>query len=87
MFVFGLDASWGSEVHFYGLAHNCFAIEDLADSYGRRFVEEGDYDPAEGLEGRPRVDGCRGVDEVFDGLEVVCAEDLDILEVCDEECV
>jgi len=31
------------------------------------------------------MDGRRGVDEVFDGLEVVRAEDLGILEIGDKE--
>jgi len=33
------------------------------------------------------VDRRRGIDEVFDGLKVVRAEDFGILEVGDQECV
>lgn len=68
MLVFGFDRSGISEVDFYALAHDGFAVEDLADADGGGFFEERDDDAAEGLEGCPGVDGRRGVYEVFDGL-------------------
>ena len=83
MLVFGLDLSVVAEIDFDALAHDGFAVEDLADSNGGVVVEEGDDYAAEGAERRPGVDWCRGVDEVFDGLEVVGAEDLGVLEVGD----
>jgi len=39
----------------------------------------------EGLEGRPRVNGCRGVYEVFDLVDDVGLEDGGVIEVGDEE--
>jgi len=83
MFVFGLDLRVVAEIDFDALAHDGFAVEDLADSNGRVVVEEGHDYAAEGAQGGPGVDGCGGVDEVFDGLEVVGAEDLGVLEVGD----
>jgi hypothetical protein len=83
VFVFGLDLSVVAEIDFDALTHDGFAIEDLADADGGVVVEEGDDYATEGAEGRPRVDGGGGVDEVFDGLEVVGAEDLGVLEVGD----
>jgi len=87
MLVFGLDLSVVAEIDLDALAHDGFAIEDLADSNGGVFVEEGDYYAAEGAERCPGVDWRGGVDQVFDGLEVVGAEDLGILEVGYEESV
>lgn len=74
-----------TEIHLDTLAHDCFAVEDLPDSDGGVLVKEGDYNAAEGLERCPRVNLRRGIDKVFDGLQIVCAEDLHILEVGDEE--
>ena len=85
MLIFRLNVGWLSEIHLDPLPHYCFAIKDLADSDSGVLVKERDYDAAEGLEGRPGVDRRRGVDEVFDSLQVVCAEDFGILEVGDEE--
>lgn len=87
MLIFGLDLSVVSKIDLDALAHDSFAIEDLTDSNGRVFVEEGDDYAAEGAQGCPRVDWRRSVDEVFDGLEVVGAEDLRVLEVRDEESI
>jgi len=87
MLVLGLDVGWVAKIHLDTLPHYCFAVENLSDSDGRVLVEEGDYDAAEGLKRRPGVDRRRGVDEVFDSLEVVCAEDFDILEVGNKESV
>jgi len=85
MFIFGFDGCRLSEIDLDSLPHYCFAIEDLSDSDSRLFVEEGDYDAAEGFERCPRVDRRRCIDEIFDSLEVVCAEDFGILEVGDEK--
>jgi len=85
MLVFGLDIGWLAEIDLDTLPHYCFAIEDLTDPDSGVLIEEGDYDAPEGFERRPRVDRGRGVDEVFDGLEVVCAEDLGILEIGDKK--
>jgi hypothetical protein len=85
MLVFGLDAGWLTEIHLDTLSHDCFAIEDLTDPDGGILVEEGDYDAPEGFERRPRMNRRRGVDEVFDGLEVVCTEYFGILEIGDKE--
>jgi len=79
--VFDFDGGWLAEVDFYSLAHYSFAIEDFADSNSGFFIEEGNYYSAERLERCPGVDWRRGVNEVFDGLEVVGAEYLGILEV------
>lgn len=70
-----------AEIDLDALAHDGFAVEDLADADGGGIVEEGDDDAAEGAQGRPGVDWGGGVDEVFDGLEVVGAEDRGVLEV------
>ena len=85
MLVFGLDLSVVSEIDLDPLAHDSFAIEDLPDSNGGIFVEEGDDDAAEGAQGCEGMDRGGCVDEVFDRLEVVRSEDLGVLEVCDEE--
>jgi len=76
-----------TKVDFYPLTHDSLAIENLSDSDCGLLVVEGDYDAAEGLQRGPGVDGRGGVDEVFDDLEVVWAEDFGILEVGDEESV
>jgi hypothetical protein len=73
-----------SEIHLDPLPHYRLAVKDLSNSDGGVLIEEGDYYAAEGLEGCPGVDRCRSVDEVFDGLEVVCTEDFGILEVGDK---
>jgi len=85
MLVFGFDVGWLAEIYFDTLPHYCFAIEDLTDPDGGLLIEKGDDDAPEGFQRRPRVDRGRGIDEVFDGLEVVCAEDLGILEIGDQE--
>jgi len=85
MLVLGLDVGWVTEIHLDTLPHYCFAVEDLSDPDSGVLVKEGDYDATEGLQRRPGVDRRRGVDEVFDGLEIVCAENLGILEIGDEE--
>jgi len=87
MLVLGLDVGWVAEIHLDTLAHYCFAVENLSDTDGRILVEEGNYDATEGLERRPGMDRRRGIDEVFDGLEIVCAEYFGILEVGDQESV
>ena len=85
MLVFNFYGGRLAEVDFDALAHYRFAIEDLSDADRGVFVEEGDNDAAEGLERGPGMDGGGGVDELFDGLEIVCAEDFGILQVRDEE--
>lgn len=81
--VFDFDRGRLAEVDSYSFAHDGFAIENLADANGGFFVEEGYDYTSEGFERCPRVDWRRGVNEVFDGLEVVGAKDLGILEVGD----
>ena len=85
MFVFGFDGCRMAEIDLDSLAHYGFAIEDLPYPDGGLFVEERDYYAAEALEGCPGVDWGGGVDEVFDCLNVICAEDFWVIEVCDEE--
>lgn len=80
-----LDGRGLAEVDLDGDAHDLLAVEDVADARGRLVVHEGDDDAAEGLEGRPDVDGRRGVDQVADDLQVVRAEDLGVFEVGDEQ--
>lgn len=87
MLVFLLDGGGLAEVDFYDLAHDGFAVKDLLDTDGGVIVEEGDDYAAEGLEGCPGVNGCGGVDEFADCLEVVGPEDFFVLEVGDDECV
>jgi len=87
MLVLGLDVGVCAEVDLDDFAHDSLAVEDLLDSDGGVFVEEGDYDAREGLEGCPGVDGCGAVDELLDCLEVVGAEDGFVLEVGDDESV
>jgi len=70
-----------AEVDLDALAHDGFAIEDLADADGGVFVEEGHDYATERSEGCPGVDWSGGVDQVFDCLEVVGAEDLGVLKV------
>ena len=81
MLVLGLDGCRVTEVDLHALAHDGLAVEDLADADGGGVVEEGDDDAAEGAQGGPGVDWRRGVDEVFDGLQVVGVEDLGGLQV------
>jgi len=83
--VFDLDGGRLAEVDLHALAHDGLAVEDLADADRGVIIVEGDDDSAEGFQGRPGVDGSGGVDEVFDGLEVVGAEDLEVVQVCDDE--
>jgi len=85
MLILGLDVGWVAEIHLDTLTHYCFAVENLSDSDGGVLVEEGDYNAAEGLERCPGMDRRRGINEVLDGLEIVCAEDFGILEIGDEE--
>lgn len=56
MLVFGFDGGWLAEVDFYALTHYGFTVENLSDSDGGFFVEEGDDDSAEGFERCPGVD-------------------------------
>lgn len=74
-----------AKVDFYPLAHDGLAIEDLSDADRGVFVKERDNDAPEGFKWRPGMDWCRGVDEVFDALEVVWSKYLSVLEVGDEE--
>jgi len=85
MLVFGLDVGRVAKIYLDPLAHYCFAVEDLSDPDGGVLVKERDYDAAEGFQRRPGVDRRRGIDEVFDGLEIVWAEYFGILEIGDEE--
>ena len=87
MLVFGFDRRSVAKINLYSLAHDSLAIENLSDSDCGVFIVEGDYNAAEGLQRGPGMDGRGGVDEVFDDLEVVWAEDFGILEVGDEESV
>ena len=61
------------------------AVEDAADPYRVLLRLEGADDAAEGLEGRPGQDRCRGVDELAEGLEVVGVEDFHVVEVLKAE--
>lgn len=70
-----------TEVDFDALAHDGFAIKDLSNANSGIVIEEGDNYSAKGAEGSPRVDRSGGIDEIFDGLQVVCAEDLRVLQV------
>lgn len=87
MLVFGLDGSGSAEVNSYALTHDCFAIKDCADSNGGFLVKEGYDYAAHALKWCPGVNGGGGVDELFDGLEVICAEDLGILKIGDQESI
>lgn len=79
MLVFWFDGCRLAEVDLDPFSHYCFTVEDLADSDSGRLVEEGDNYAPEGFERCPRVNRRGGVDEIFDGLEIICAEDLGIL--------
>lgn len=85
MLVAGLDVGLCAEVDLDDLAHDGFAVEDLLNADGGVGVKEGNDDAGEGLEGCPGVDWGGGIDEVFDGLEVISAEDFFVLEVGDYE--
>jgi len=85
MLIFGLYRCRCPKVYPYSLSHNCFAIENSAHLYRGIDIEEGDDDPSEGLERCPAVDWYRGVYEVSNLLEVICSEDLYVIEVCDEQ--
>ena len=87
MLVFGFDGSGSAEVNSYALTHDCFAIKDCADSNGGFLVKEGYDDAAHTLKWCPGVNGGGGIDEFFDGLEIVGAEYLSILEVGNQECI
>jgi len=67
-----------AKVDLDSLPHNSLAIKDLLNSDRGVFIEKGDNYPSEGFQGGPRVYWCGGVDEVFDGLEVVWTEYLRI---------
>jgi hypothetical protein len=85
MLVFGLDGSGSAEVNSHALTHDGFAIKDCADSNGSFLVKEGYDYAAHTLKWCPGVNGGGGVDELFDSLEVVGAEDLGILKIGNEE--
>jgi len=53
MLVFGLNVGSLSKIDLDALAHNCFAIEDLADPNRGLLVKKGDYDAPEGFERGP----------------------------------
>ena len=76
-----------AEVDAAALAHDGLAVPHLAHSDGGLFVEEGNDDAAEGLEGRPSVYRRGGGDKLSDGLQVVRPEDIKIAKVGDQECV
>lgn len=53
MRVFWGDGGWLAEVDAHALAHDFFAVEDLADADGGFFGEEGDDDAGEGFQWGP----------------------------------
>lgn len=76
MFIARFDIGVCAEVNLDHIAHNSFTVENLLDTNRGILVVEGDDDAREGLEGRPSVNGRRGVDKVLDGEEVLRAEDI-----------
>lgn len=87
MLVFCFDGGLAAKVDLHLRAHDDFRIKNLSEPdsiFGRI---ERNYDASHGFEGSPGVDGGGLIDEVFDGLNIVCAEDLSILEVGYEESV
>ena len=70
-----------AEVHADAVAHYCLAVERLPDGDGVGYVEEGDDDALEGLEGRPGVHFGMGVDCLPDFCESGGLEDLRCEEV------
>lgn len=73
--VDGLDRGGFAEVDADAVAHDGGVVEELADEDGvRGGVEGGDY-AAEGLEGRPGVQGGGLVDQRAEGEEVGGVED------------
>lgn len=56
MFVFSLDGSRVAKIDLNALAHDGFAIKNLADPDSGVFVKEGDDYAAEGAEGCPGMD-------------------------------
>lgn len=76
MGVFGGDGGRLAEVDAHSLAHDFFAVEDLTDADGGFFREEGNDYAGERFQRGPGMNGGGCVDEFFDGLKIVCAEDL-----------
>lgn len=85
MLVASLHGRVLAEVDAETMTHDRLAVPGLTDADGGLVVEEGDDDAAERAEGRPGVDGARLLDELADGLEVVGAEDVEVLEVGEDE--
>lgn len=81
MLVSRLNIRRLSKINLNPLPHDSLAVQNLPDANRAVVVEERDDDAAEGAQGCPRVDRSAGVDEVFDCLKIVCAEDLGVLEV------
>jgi hypothetical protein len=85
VFVSQVGGGGGTEVDAAPLPQDGLAVPDGAYLDGGLLVEEGDDYAPEGLEGRPGVDwDCRGY-ELSDGLEVVWAEDVGVLEIGEDE--
>lgn len=83
--VLRVDGGRGAEVDTAGVAEDSLAVPDLAHGYGGVVIKEGDDDAAEGLERGPCVDGSGLGDEIADGLQIVGAEDVEILQVGEEQ--
>jgi len=73
-----------AEIDFYSSAHYGFAVKNAPYPNGSFFVKERDNYASETLERSPRMDGGGRVYEVFDGLNIVGAKDLRVVQIRDE---
>lgn len=80
-----VEGRGAAKVDGAALAHYALAVPGFADCDGGLGGVEGGDDAAEGAEGCPGVQGGDLGDEIADCLEVVGAEDVWVLEVCDDE--
>jgi len=81
----GRDGRMLAKVDAAAVAHDGLAVPHAAHSDGGVLVEKRNDDAAEGFERRPGVDRGYLLDEVADLLEVVGAEDVEVLEVGEDE--
>lgn len=87
MLRLGLDGRRLAKVDLDTLAHDSFAIPNLADGNGGIDVEEGDDYAAERLERRKCVHRRSLGDEVPDLLQILRQEDVDVVEAREEQSV
>jgi hypothetical protein len=74
--VAGVQRGIHAKVHSHPAAHDLLPVDLLTDSDGGVDIEEGNYNAAEGFEGRPGVDRAVSVYRLADLDQVCLLEDL-----------